>query len=76
MVYLTLIKYNDFIKFAVSEPRKKVGKNGETMRVTLSGSQPNDYNTYETSKAILVAYIADMYSVKKQDLDIVEIVAT
>jgi len=76
MVYLTLIKYNDFIKFAVSEPRKKVGKNGETMRVTLSGSQPNDYNTSETSKAILVAYIADMYSVKKQDLDIVEIVAT
>lgn len=73
MIYLTLTKYNDFIKFAVSEPRKKVGKDGETMRVTFSGSQPNDYNTYETAKAILVGYIADLYEVDKKDLNIEEI---
>lgn len=73
MIYLTLTKYSDFIKFAVSEPRKKVGKNGETMRVTFSGSQPNDHNTYETAKAILVAYIADLYEVDKKDLNIEEI---
>ncbi len=73
MIYLTLTSYPKFIKFAVSEPRKKVGKDGENMRVTLSGSQPNDHNTYETAKAILVAYIADLYEVDVKDLNIVEI---
>ncbi len=73
MIYLTLTKYSECITFAVSEPRKKVGKDGETMRVTFSGSQPNDYNTYETAKAILVAYIADLYEVEEKDLNISEI---
>jgi hypothetical protein len=43
------------------------------MRVTFSGSQPNDHNTYETAKAILVAYIADLYEVEIKDLNIEEI---
>ena len=73
MIYLTLTDYPTFVKFAVSEPRKKVGKDGETMRVTFSGSQPKDENSYRTVKKNLTYYIGDLYEVEEKDLNIVEI---
>jgi len=73
MIYLTLTDYPTFVKFAVSEPRKKVGKDGETLRVTFSGVQPKDENTYRTVKRSLTYYIADLYEVEAKDLNIAEI---
>ncbi len=73
MLYLTLTQCDNHIKFAVSKPRKKVGTNGETLRVILSGSQANDHNSYETAKAILVRYIADLYGVAEKDISTDEI---